>query len=59
MRKMKIPDNMIDKDTKIDRFCRSVEELLKDINDKCSNRAPGETFQEDQLEFMEDNEELL
>jgi hypothetical protein len=59
MKKMKIPDNMIDKDTNIDRFCLSVEDLLKDINDKCSNRAHGETFQEDQIEFMEDTEELL
>jgi hypothetical protein len=56
---MKIPDNMIDKDTKIDRFCRSVEELLKDINDRSSDRESGDTFKEHQLAYMEDTEELL
>lgn len=46
-------------DTKIDLYCRSVEELLKNINDKYDSGPHQEEPEDDGIEFIDDTEEFL
>lgn len=43
----KSPDRGAVRITNIDEYCRSVAQLLKNINDNCATKADKKTFEEE------------
>jgi hypothetical protein len=55
MKKSKITSASSLADTNIDQYCRSVEDLLKNINAKPCTKARKETFEEDRFLYYDEN----
>lgn len=46
-------------DTRIDLYCQSVEELLRNINDKYDNGSHQEEPEDEEIEFVDHTEDFL
>jgi hypothetical protein len=56
-KKSKCAGNKKAPDTRIEMYCRGVEELLNNISKKCDSRKNKETFEEEHYDFTEDFED--